>query len=169
MAAEYLHSKGQSRIAYAFCQTFRETRRARWEGIKTASGHANRDALMEDYYEVPEEDFAAGAELARIIVRSGKPYSAIAANNDAVAVGVLAGLAEMKVRVPEDISVIGFDDCVYAAMSYPALTTVRVPSEQMGDLAAHMLLGELRGEDSSLEILLEPRVIERSSVAKINP
>ena len=76
-----------------------------------------------------KDEFKAGVELAQQVLHTGKMYTAISANNDAVALGILSELAKCGLKVPEDISVIGFDDCVFSRMSIPLLTTVRVPAE----------------------------------------
>lgn len=168
MAAEYLYSKGHTRIAYAFCPMDRETRRARWAGVMAACQEIGGNCLMDGYYGTNAQgDFTTGEELAYVIMNSGKVYSAIIANNDIVAMGILVGLAKMKVRVPEDVSIIGFDDCVYAAMSHLELTTVRVPSDRMGNLAAQMLLNELDGKNVQEEHL-KPSIVERSSVLDLS-
>ena len=166
MATEYLMGKGHSRIAFAFCPMDRETRKARWSGIRAAYKGRGKHEMEKDYFESSANtDFYAGVELARAILKSGGAYTAVAANNDTVAVGLLYGLAEQRVRVPEEVSVIGFDDCIYAMMCSPALTTIRVPSQQMGEMAANMLLGGLGRDVAPSNAHLEPQVIERASVA----
>jgi len=163
MAVEYLFNKGHSQIAFAFCPLNHETRKARWAGVQAAYKARGREA--NDYFEdTANSDFKVGLSLAHRIMQSGKKYTALAASNDAIAVGLLVGLAGQGIRVPEDISVIGFDDCVYAKMSYPALTTIRVPSEEMGEMVAHMMLNNLEGNEPPTDISLEPQVIERASV-----
>jgi len=163
MAVEYLFDNGHNKIAFALCPLDRETRKARWAGIQAAyqaKGHE-----VNDYFEnMTGNGFLAGVELAHMIVKSGKEYTAIAADNDSIAVGLLAGLAELDIRVPDDISVIGFDDCLYAMMCYPALTTIRVPSEEMGKMAALMLLNSLEDKALPEDIFLNPKVVERASV-----
>jgi len=164
MAVEYLFDKGHSDIAFAFRPLKdHETRRARWAGIQAA--YQARGYEANDYFEdAAETDFLVGVSLAHKIMQSGKKYTALAASNDSIAVGLLVGLAEQNIRVPDDISIIGFEDCIYAMMSYPALTTIRVPSEQMGEMAAHMLINTLEGKEPPADMFLEPKVIERASV-----
>jgi len=167
MAVEYLFNQGHSRIAFGFCPMDRETRKARLAGVRAACEPLENSEIETDYYESSvKTDFFAGMELARVIRKSDKGYTAIVAHNDSVAVGLLAGLAEQNVSVPDEVSVIGFDDCIYAMMCRPTLTTVRVPSQQMGDLAAHIQLNELGGKEACSNIYLEPKIIERESVRK---
>ena len=101
------------------------------------------------------------------MLHTGKMYTAISANNDAVALGILSELAKCGLKVPEDISVIGFDDCVFSRMSIPLLTTVQVPAEEMGKMAAQFMLNELEIKKTQYSIYLEPKIVERQSVRKI--
>lgn len=114
-----------------------------------------------------KDEFKAGVELAQQVLHTGKMYTAISANNDAVALGILSELAKCGLKVPEDISVIGFDDCVFSRMSIPLLTTVQVPAEEMGKMAAQFMLNELEIKKTQYSIYLEPKIVERQSVRKI--
>ncbi|MFQ7726702.1 MAG: substrate-binding domain-containing protein [Ruthenibacterium lactatiformans] len=62
---------------------------------------------------------------------------------------------------------IGFDDCVFSRMSIPLLTTVQVPAEEMGKMAAQFMLNELEIKKTQYSIYLEPKIVERQSVRKI--
>ena len=114
-----------------------------------------------------KDEFKAGVELAQQVLHTGKMYTAISANNDAVALGILSELAKCGLKVPEDISVIGFDDCVFSRMSIPLLTTVQVPAEEMGKMAAQFMLNELEIKKTQYSIYLETKIVERQSVRKI--
>ncbi len=95
------------------------------------------------------------------------PFTALFAYNDISALGAMRAFQEAGLRVPEDISVIGFDDIQGAAYSTPSLTTVRQPLAHMGRLAAQTLLARIEGEkDSSPEILIEPELVVRKSTAE---
>ena len=76
---------------------------------------------------------------------SGRSYTAVAANNDAVAAGALSAMLQRGVRVPDEISIIGLDDNIYARMTTPLLTTVQIPSQEMGALAARSLIEAIDG------------------------
>jgi len=170
LAVSYLLNKGHSRIAFAFSLLDRETRKERMAGITAGLQERNKNNISKHVFESSEKDgFLAGIELANTICSSHENYTAVAAGNDALAAGLLAGLNERNIRVPDDISVIGFDDCIYALMCRPALTSVHVPSRQMGSLAAQMLLGKLGGNDSATNIFMESKVIERASVKSLLP
>ena len=82
--------------------------------------------------------------------------------NDLTAIGVMRGLRSAGRRVPEDVSIIGFDDIEMAAWTDPPLTTVRQPTEAMGRWAVERLLGG--GHDDHLH--LEPELVIRGSTAR---
>jgi LacI family transcriptional regulator len=87
-----------------------------------------------------EPKFAGGVQGADLALAAG--ISAIVAFNDLMALGVLSRLAARGIRVPEDISVVGCDDVLYAAMCAPPLTTVAMPMEEAGRVAVDLLLSQ---------------------------
>jgi LacI family transcriptional regulator len=80
------------------------------------------------------------------LIASGIPFDAVFAHNDLSAVGVLRALREAGKSVPEDVSVVGFDDVPVAGHTEPRLTTIRQPLQEMGAAAARMLLSTLEGQ-----------------------
>ena len=100
---------------------------------------------------------AAGASAAAVLLSLPEPPTAIFAFNDAIAVGTMRAAHELGVRVPEELSVIGFDDIAYATMVGPMLTTVRQPLGELGRTAVNLLLRLLERPSS------EPRQIELST------
>jgi LacI family transcriptional regulator len=90
--------------------------------------------------------------------------SAVFAANDMSAIGVMAGLREAGLRLPEEMSVIGFDDIPGAAQCHPALTTIRQPIQQMGRSAVNTLLALIAGlEAASPQIVLPTELVVRAS------
>ena len=101
--------------------------------------------------------------VAAQFIESRCDATAIICINDMVAFGVIQTLINNNIRVPEDVSVIGFDDIPFAGVYSPALTTVRYPSEQTGRLAAMMLMDSIssnKGLDT-LEMQLTPQLVVR--------
>jgi DNA-binding LacI/PurR family transcriptional regulator len=94
-----------------------------------------------------------------------KPPTAIFCYNDMTALGALRQLHLRKMRVPEDVSVVGFDDLFIASYTQPPLTTVRQPRRLMGRLAMESLLKLISGEDSSSAIYVPAELIVRESTA----
>lgn len=90
-------------------------------------------------------------------------------DNDIIALGVIKALNEMGYRVPDDISLVGYDDLPYSAVSQPALTTIRVGKEEMGRIAVRRLYDVMTHNEPGLylQIELSTSFIERDSVRDI--
>jgi LacI family transcriptional regulator len=95
--------------------------------------------------------------------------TAIVAYNDAQAIGAIKGLQEAGLAVPDDISVVGFDNIAMAALFEPALTTVAQPIDEIGRLGAEILIRRIRGEtEDQGAVVLPSRLIIRESVRPIH-
>jgi DNA-binding LacI/PurR family transcriptional regulator len=102
----------------------------------------------------------------QLLARKG-PFTALFAYNDISAIGSIRALQEAGLRVPEDVSVVGFDDIRIAVHNNPSLTTVRQPLQKMGEIAARALLERIEEhEDWVPEIAIEPEFVVRNSAAK---
>lgn len=109
----------------------------------------------------------AGAALAEHRAKYRAEYgevSAVFCANDRVALGLYHALHERGLRVPDDMSVVGFDDLPWSAFLGPPLTTVRQPGQEMGALAARRLLEALQGDAAPRTTLVEPELVVRASV-----
>jgi LacI family transcriptional regulator len=104
-----------------------------------------------------------GRIAAQELLRRGKPFTAIIAFNDVSALGAMAALREGGYKVPEDVSVMGFDDIEFASIAYPALTTIRQPLHEMGASAAELLLRKLTNDEKVRNLRVRPELIVRSS------
>jgi LacI family transcriptional regulator len=94
--------------------------------------------------------------------------TAILCSNDLTAVGALRALAEAGVRVPQDVSVVGFDDIDFARLAHPPLTTVRLSRDQLGRLAFEALQKIMRSKQrQGSEYLLETQLLIRQSTAQV--
>src|ERR1700724_1366989 len=82
----------------------------------------------------------------RRLIQSRRPFTAVLCFNDVSAMGSIRALHEAGLRVPQDVSVLGFDDIQSSAFQAPSLTTIRQPLQQMGSTAALLLLKNLAGE-----------------------
>lgn len=168
LAASILINHGHTNIAFATRSLNMHSRNSRYKGFSTEMSSSDVSFDENDtFISVCDDDFEAGREIAVKILLSPKKYTAIAASNDAIAVGIIAMLTERGVSIPKDISVIGFDDCVYSHMTSPLLTTIRVPSKEMGILAAEILLDALSTGKPGRKVTLEPEITERESVRYI--
>jgi len=106
--------------------------------------------------------------VTRKLLDRGEPFTALFAFNDISAIGAIQALRESGRRVPEDVSVVGFDDIQSAAYQNPGLTTVRQPLREMGVIAAETLLGRVNSPnqgDYPREIVVKPDLIVRGTTA----
>jgi LacI family transcriptional regulator len=109
-----------------------------------------------------------GYPFAKQLLARNKPFTALFAYNDISAIGAIRALLERGLRVPQDVSVMGFDDIPGAAFNTPSLTTVRQPLFRMGQVAAETLLERIGGRnDYPPEIAIEPELVVRESTARV--
>jgi LacI family transcriptional regulator len=105
-----------------------------------------------------------GYPFAKKLLARKRPFTALFAYNDISAIGSIRAFQEAGLRVPEDISVVGFDDVRIAVHNNPTLTTVRQPLEKMGEIAARTLLKRIEDrEDWVPKISIEPELVVRDS------
>ena len=107
-----------------------------------------------------------GYRLMTEMLATGAAPDAILAFNDGVAVGVYRALQESSWSIPEDISIVGFNDITLAQYLSPALSTVRVPAELIGETAIDLLAERIRGRATAKRVLLETEMVWRASVAR---
>jgi LacI family transcriptional regulator len=123
-------------------------------------------AVLPDQHLVRHSNFRVdgGREAALELLSLADPPTAIFAFNDTMAIGALQAASSRGLRVPEDVSVVGFDDTAEAAIAVPALTTVRQPVAEMGRTAVSLLLRQLRNRHiEPLRVELETRLVVRDS------
>jgi DNA-binding LacI/PurR family transcriptional regulator len=117
----------------------------------------------------PASGFEGGLQFARQILESRRPLSAVLAFDDLTALGVVRGLSEAGLRVPEDCSVMGFDDVLPAEVATPSMTTIRQPLREMGMAAAQRVLQAIRtgaGKEAKANLhQTTPELVVRKSTA----
>jgi len=105
-----------------------------------------------------------GYPFTKALLARQRPFTALFAYNDISAIGAIRAFHEAGLRVPEDVSVVGFDDIPIAVHNNPPLTTVRQPLQKMGELAARTLLDQIEGcLDLIPEIAVQPEFVVRNS------
>ncbi|MCR4807685.1 MAG: GntR family transcriptional regulator [Lachnospiraceae bacterium] len=100
------------------------------------------------------------------MIRKGRKIDAVVAYNDQVAHHLIKAIREMGLRVPEDISITGYDNSQTLSGTGINLTTVAHPQEELGRIAADMLLAMIRGEEVEKRVVIEPQVITGNSCAE---
>lgn len=138
--------------------------KARQRGIE----HAMRDAgLPPETLKIIKTPYAIenGAIAFEALMRADTKPTAVFCGNDVLAVGALQRAREMNISVPEDVSILGFDDIELAQVAFPALTTVHVPHREMGRRAAQALVRQVQGHPMLESIELQAEVVIRDTLA----
>lgn len=168
----HLYNLGHRRIAVIKGQEFSSDTRERWETIHAAA--ARRGIPIDEKLTVQLQGDSPSPEVGysamKMLLATGERFTALFAFNDISAIGAIRALDEMGLRVPSDVSVLGFDDIYAAAFHNPALTTIRQPLFEMGTIAAKTLLERLGGDhDGEIpnEVSVEPTIIVRQSTARV--
>ncbi len=157
---EIVHIAGPERLSTSV------TRRAAFEAACAA-----RPDVIGRVVEVPSLTIASGFEaMTAILAAGGERPTAIVAGNDLIALGVLRSLRAHGLSCPDDASVVGFNDMLFAEDFTPPLTTVRVPTLQMGREAARLLLEIIQsGEQPTADVTLPVSLVVRGSTAPVSP
>jgi LacI family transcriptional regulator len=161
-AVNHLLDSGRRVIGFLCGPSNSHSARERARGFKTALSAADDDldeTLMRPCTPNPE----GGYEVARALLSERPDLDGLVCYNDLVAVGALRACAELGLRVPDDIAVVGCDDIMVASLLSPALTTLRVPKYEIGASAARMLLDRISGLRGENEVLLQPELVVRES------
>jgi LacI family transcriptional regulator len=163
-ATRHLLELGHERIAHITGRPQHADALARREGYEQALADAG---IARDPALVREGDFEeeSGLRAAEALVQSRKRFTAIFAGNDQMAFGAGLALLRRGLRIPDDVSIVGFDDQPSAAYTWPPLTTVRQPAVEMGIAAAASLVNELSGRFFALPSF-EAHLVLRESTGR---
>jgi LacI family transcriptional regulator len=169
LAIGHLVELGHKKIAFMRGQDHTSDTDSRWQAIQSTAAALNiaiskgKIIQLEGDDPTPEPAYQATRKL----LAYGDPFTALFAFNDMSAIGAISALRESGLRIPEDVSVIGFDDVQTAAFLNPGLTTVRQPLKKMGMLAAQTMLRQLQSPNDPLhaarQLIVEPELIVRGS------
>lgn len=162
-ATKHLIETGHTRIAYI------TSRRQVWTVKERLAGY--RAALAEAKLDYDEElvvqinlDLESAFQATNYLLKLPKRPTAIFAYNDFMAVGVIRALKEAGIRIPGDMALVGYDDIIYAQFLEVPLTTVRQPTQALGEAAAEVLLRRIANRAAPVEqVVLQPSLIIRAS------
>jgi LacI family transcriptional regulator len=152
MAMYHLHELGHQRIAVIRGPEQVFDSAPRWVGIQRGAADCGIHLEPQLVLQLPglmdpASSFEGGMDCARRMLASGRSFSAVLAFDDLAALGVVRGLTEAGLRVPEDCSVLGFDDVLPAAVATPGITTIRQPLKEMGLLASQWMLEAIEARE----------------------
>jgi DNA-binding LacI/PurR family transcriptional regulator len=169
IALQHLVDLGHSRIAFMKGASFSSDSEVRWNAIREAARDLKIEILPELTVQIDINDATPqlGYPFAKQLLERHAPFTALFAYNDLSALGAIRAFQEAGLRVPDDISVVGFDDIQGAAYNTPSLTTVRQPLARMGTIAAQTLLERIAGSlEDPKEIAVQPELMIRESSSR---
>jgi LacI family transcriptional regulator len=168
LALQHLHELGHERIVFMRGQPFSADSRDRWKATAQVAAQFGIKTQSESTIQLTMDTFSpeVGYPAMQEFLTRRKDFTALLAYNDFSAIGAVRALREAGLRVPEDVSVMGFDDVNSAAYQNPSLTTIRQPLQRMAEIAAQILLDRLDGRDFPKRVLLKPELIVRESTAR---
>lgn len=166
LATRHLLSLGHTRIAHVAFAPYREQDWvARSAGYRRALEEAGLPVLPELMIEAGGFDEESGRRATETLLDRGEPFTAIFAGNDQIAAGVLLALRRRGLRIPEDVSVVGFDDVPVARFLYPPLTTIHQPVVAMAQAAVDLALASTSGHaPREVTHKFTPSLVVRESV-----
>jgi LacI family transcriptional regulator len=169
IALEHLLSLGHRKIAFMKGSRFSSDSEDRWHAIMEVARRLNIEVDPELTVQIDIDDPTPqlGYPFAKQLLERRLPFTALFAYNDLSAIGAIRAFQEEGLRVPGDISVVGFDDIQIAAYNTPSLTTVRQPLIRMGTIAAQTLLERIETKKlEPREIAIQPELVIRESTSR---
>lgn len=170
LTLNHLYNLGHRQIAFMRGQSFSSDSDDRWKGLVHVARKLNLQ-IKPELVVTLDRDMSSpelGYPVVQQLQASGQPFTAIVAFNDVSAIGAIRALRDFHLRVPEDVSVIGFDDIRAAAFTMPSLTTVRQPLAEIGRIATQTLLNHLhQTADAAEQIVVDPTLVVRESTGPV--
>ena len=166
-AAEYLLKKGHRKIAYLTGYANAEATIDRERGFCDAMAdygiyYDDIDIIYKDF------DTDSGEQFAEEIVENAMPYTGVICGSDMLSMGVSRRLKQKGIRIPEEISIVGFGDSTYSQVCSPSLTVIRYDFKGMGTALANQLILAVKHPLLQQDVIVfEPEMIERESVKEI--
>lgn len=164
VAVEYLIRKGHREIGYLQGAFQIKAFRSRCAGYKIAMEKAGLPVRKQYMISLATTLNGAYEDMLSQIDKMEHMPTAFYADNDMIALGAMKALQERGYRVPEDVSIVGFDDLTFSEISSPPLTTLRVPKREMGQLAVKRLMDVINGDKIKTKCQVCTDFVERGSV-----
>ncbi len=171
LALGHLYDLGHRQLAFMHGQPFSADSDERWKHL-TAVAKRMGLAIKPELVVNLERDMTSpelGFSLVQKLLAAKQPFTAIVAFNDISAIGAIRTLSDFNLRVPEDVSVLGFDNIKAASFTVPRLTTISQPLEEIGRIATQSLLNLIhKTVPPRDEIIVEPKLVVRESTGPVN-
>lgn len=170
LSARHLLDLGHRRIGFIWDEATYEWSQQRWEGVLKAMKESGLEVTPSHVARVTEKSADAGYAAAKKLLSACADLTALCAVNDLTAFGAIRACIDSGRSVPEDISVIGFDDLALARHYNPPLTTIAQPLTQLGEMAAKALVGKMASPKKRVTSrTLKPALVERRSTRALPP
>lgn len=170
LALKHLMELGHRRVAILKGHPDSADSESRWKAVQEVARELGLELDPELVIQIDSVDStpSLGYPFARKLIEKKRPFTALFAYNDISAIGAIRAFQEVGLRVPGDISVVGFDDIPAAAFHYPSLTTIRQPLRRMGEIAVDLLVDQIeRKSEWQREIAIQPEIAIRESTGPV--
>ena len=168
LACRYLLENGHRDIAMITGPIYHKSVKDRTLGYRRALTEFGGD-FRSSFVSAGDWTSTSGYTAMNDLLNRKLPFTAVFVQSDAMAIGAYHAINNAGLRIPEDISVIGYDDLSFAEFILPPLTSVRQPVRQIGELAVQILIGKILGKSPVKgSVILKTQLIERASVSKNN-
>jgi DNA-binding LacI/PurR family transcriptional regulator len=167
LALGHLHRLGHRKIAYMRGQLFSSDSRSRWRSTLHVARSLGLQVSPDLIVHLDKDSHSPelGYEAVQKLLMKRGDFTAVLCFNDVAAIGAVRALHDAGLRVPTDVSVMGFDDILAAQFYTPRLTTIRQPLQQMGSVAASLLIKKITGHKVPEMSRIEPELVIRESTA----
>lgn len=172
LALNHLYQLGHRQIAFMRGQPFSSDSEDRWNSFMAVAKKLKLEVHPEliVQLEVNVSSPELGYPVVQKLLAQNRPFTALVSFNDVAAIGAIRAFRDHGFRVPDDVSIFGFDDIQGAAYHNPSLTTIRQPLHSMGTHAARILLQRIQGKkDYPEHVAIVPELIIRESTCPPNP
>ncbi|HTW81780.1 MAG TPA: LacI family DNA-binding transcriptional regulator [Terracidiphilus sp.] len=170
LTLNHLYGLGHRKIAFMRGQPFSSDSDERWKGLVAVAEQMGIEIKPELVVSL-DRDMSSpelGYPVVQQLLAARHPFTALVAFNDISAIGAIRALKDINLRVPEDVSVIGFDDIKAAAFTLPRLTTINQPLEEIGRIATQSLLNRIHNTVPPRdEITVDPELVVRESTGPV--
>jgi LacI family transcriptional regulator len=166
LAFRHLMELGHKRVAILKGHPDSADSQSRWNAVEQVAQELGLQLDPELIIQIDLTDSgpSLGYPFAKKLIETKRPFTALFAYNDISAIGSIRAFQEAGLRVPQDVSVVGFDDIPAAAFHYPSLTTIRQPLHKMGEIAVDLLVDQIeRRSEWQREIAVQPELVVRES------
>ncbi len=171
LTLKHLYELGHRKIAFMKGHRTVIDTEYRWEATIQAARELGLAVTPERMVDIHTAGWSPeiGYSTAKRLLRATRDFTALVGFNDTSAIGAIRAFHEEGLRVPQDVSVVGFDDIVAAEFNVPSLTTIRQPLTEMGKLGATILLDRIADPSKpyELSVWMKPKLIERESTGPV--